>query len=116
MVVAIRDGELAGLRAVERTVEAAPILSQAALDIGRWAAEESLSSLGSTLLSLVPPLPPARASEPLAPAPSLHAGPPILPELWTGVQRHAELVSALRETRAALVIAPDRDGAARWAE
>ena len=32
------------------------------------------------------------------------------------MQRHAELVSALRETGAALVIAPDRDGAARWAE
>ena len=42
--------------------------------------------------------------------------PELRPELWTGVQRHADLVSALRGTGAALVIAPDRDGAARWAE
>ena len=116
MVVALREAEPAGLRAVERAVEAAPILSRAALDVARWAAEESLSSLGSTLLSLVPPVPPGRASEPIAPAPSAPAGLPALPELWTGVQRHADLVRALRETGAALVIAPDRDAAARWAE
>ena len=78
MVVALHEGEPAGLRAVERAVEAAPILSRAALDVGRWAAEESLSSLGSTLLSLVPPVPPGRASEPIAPAPSAHAGLPVL--------------------------------------
>src|SRR6266508_1455509 len=56
VVVQLRYGDAAGLKAIERPVESVPILSTAALELGRWAAEESLSSWGSTLLALLPPL------------------------------------------------------------
>ena len=115
MVVAVREGSGEGLRSIERVVEVAPILSRAALELSRWVAEESLSSWGSTILSLVPPPPPLRQSEPVASAPEPHAEPAVLPELWVGANRHAKLIHELRSARAALVIAPDRDSVARWA-
>jgi primosomal protein N' (replication factor Y) len=115
VVVALREGDAAGLRAVERPVEPVAILSGSALELGRWAAEESLSSWGSTLLSLLPP-PPRRAAEAVAPPPEARPGAARAPELWTGPDRHQRLLEALRQDAgAALVIAPDRDGAARWA-
>jgi primosomal protein N' (replication factor Y) len=113
MVVAVREGDGAGLLPVERPAETAPILSRAALELGRWAAQESLSSWGSTVLSLVPP-PPARA-EPVAPPPEPHPGAPVAPEVWMDAAREDRLVEDLRKDGAALVIAPDGETAARWA-
>jgi len=68
LVVDLREADTAGLKPVQRAVESAPILSGAALAFGRWAAAESLSSLGSTLLSLLPPPPRPGSAEPVAPA------------------------------------------------
>ena len=117
MVVALREGDAAGLRPIERAVEAAPILSAAALELGRWAAGESLSSWGSTLLSLLPPPPARRAAESVAPPPEPGPGRATTPELWVGAARHERLIEQLqRDGGAGLVVAPDRDGAARWAE
>jgi len=117
MVVALREGDVTGLRPVERPAEAAPILSPAGLELGRWAADESLSSWGSTLLSLLPPLPLRSGPETVAPAARPGAGLATTPELWTGAARHERLTEELqRVAGAALVIAADRDGAARWAE
>jgi primosomal protein N' (replication factor Y) len=117
IVVGLRDGDATGLRPIERPVEAAPILSAAALELGRWAAGESLSSWGSTLLSLLPPPPSRLAAEPVAPPAEPGPGGAIPPELWTSAARDARLIEELqRDGGAALVIAPDRDGAARWAE
>ncbi len=114
MVVALRGGEAAGLLPIERAVDGAPILSAAALELGRWAARESLSSLGSTLLSLLPPAP--RRAEPVAPPPEPRPGAAAMPELWTDAARHDRLIEELRQQKgAALVVAPDREAAARWA-
>lgn len=116
MVVALHDGDTTGLRPIERPAEPAPILSPVALEFGRWAAEESLSSWGSTLLSLLPPLPP-RAAEPVAPPAEPGPALALTPELWTGATRHQRLIERLQHgAGATLVIAPDREGAAHWAE
>jgi len=117
LVVELREGDAAALKPIQRAVEPVPILSAAALALGRWAAEESLSSLGSTLLSLLPPPPRAGSAESVAPAAEPHGGAAPLPELWAGSQREAQLADALASgSDAALVIVPDRESAARWAK
>ena len=115
MVVELRDGDDAGLKAVERPVESVPIVSAAGLALSRWAADESLSPWGSTLLGLLPPAP-RRGSEAVAPPPEPKpgAGPP--PELWVGAGRETRLAEHLaRSTGSALLIAPTREDAADWA-
>src|SRR5262249_58949141 len=85
------------------------------------ASGESLSSLGSTLLALVPP--PARgAAEAVAPASETAARPATIPnappavELWVDAAREARLAEHLRGTPSSLVVVPDKESAARWAE
>lgn len=116
VVVALREGEPGGLKPLQRAVEPVPVLSDASLELTRWAASESLSSWGSTLLSLLPPPPRAFAAETVSPPANPSAGRPRLPELWTDHRRESRLAESLeREAGAALVIAPDRDAATRWA-
>jgi primosomal protein N' (replication factor Y) len=117
VVVALRQGDEAGLRSIQHLVDTAPIVSAAGLALGRWVADESLSSWGSTLLALLPPPSRARRPEPVAPAPE-PAQPvsPRPPELWTSADRDERLGAMLAsESEAALVIAPDTASAARWA-
>jgi primosomal protein N' (replication factor Y) len=115
VVVALRDTERSGLKAIERAVESVPILSAAGLELGRWAAEESLSSWGSTLLAFLPPVA-GRGADVVAPPSAPHQSPASPAELWVGARRKAQLVQELRDgAGSALVIAPDREGAARWA-
>jgi primosomal protein N' (replication factor Y) len=116
VVVALREGEAAGLKPLQRAVEPHPVLSEAALELTRWAANESLSSWGSTLLSLLPPPPRPGAAETVSPPAPLPAGAAHPPELWTDHRREATLAECLeREPGAALVVTPDREAAARWA-
>lgn len=116
VVVALREGDAAGLKPLQRAVEPVPILSRAALELGRWAAAESLSSWGSTLLSLLPPVPRSGAAETVSPAAEPPREPARPPELWTDHRREDRLAECLeREPGAALVIAPDREASARWA-
>lgn len=115
VVVELCQGDVAGLKPIERAVESVPILSDAALALSRWAAEESLSSWGSTLLALLPPLA-GRGADVVAPAPEPPRDPAPPPELWIGGSREARLVDRLaEEPGSALVVAPDREGAALWA-
>jgi primosomal protein N' (replication factor Y) len=116
VVVAVREGETGGLKPLQRAVEPVPVLSDSALELTRWAAGESLSSWGSTVLSLLPPPPRASAAETVSPPADPPAGPAHTPELWADHRREGRLAECLeRETGAALVIAPDREAAARWA-
>lgn len=117
VVVALRPEADATLKPLQSLVEPAPILSKAGLELGRWIADESLSSWGSTLSALLPPPPRGRRAEVLAPAAE-----PVQPasrqrvELWTDALRDERLVSELGEAPGgALVIAPDTESAARWA-
>ena len=115
MVVAVREADRPGLKPIERPVDAVPVLSTAAIELGRWVAEESLSSWGSALLAFLPPV--ARpGAEVVAPPPERHPGPPSAAEVWVSATREALLAEHLRNSPgSALVIAPDREGAARWA-
>jgi len=116
VIVGLREGDAAGLRPLQRAVEPVPVLSDAALALGRWAAAESLSSWGSTLLSLLPPPPRPGSAETVSPPAAAAGGPARAPELWTDDRREARLVDCLeRDPGAALVIAPDREAVARWA-
>jgi primosomal protein N' (replication factor Y) (superfamily II helicase) len=117
LVVALRQGDTAGLALVQDAVEPAPVLSTAMLDLGRWAAAESLSSPGSTLAAFLPPAPRRGAAEVVAAPPEPMSAPPAAPLLWTGVDRHARLTEEVaRAPGPVLVIAPDIESAARWAE
>ena len=114
IVVAVRDADASLLKPIERPLERVPVLSTAMLELGRWAADESLSSWGSTLLAFLPPLP-AR-DDVVAPPSEPHPGPGSPAELWVGPGREKQLVELLKSSaESALVIAPDRDGVERWA-
>jgi len=115
VVVALREGESSALKSVERALEAVPVLSAAGLELCRWAAEESLSSWGSTMLALLPPVA-GRAGDVVAPPPEPRPAAASSPELWIGASREARLAASLGSGgESALVIAPDRQGAERWA-
>ncbi|HEY7435860.1 MAG TPA: hypothetical protein VIE41_12025 [Methylomirabilota bacterium] len=117
VVVGLHEGDVTGLKPLQRAVEPVPVLSEAALELGRWAAAESLSSWGSTLLSLLPPPPRGGAGEAVSPPGTPAPGPARAPELWTDERREHRLADCLeREPGTALVIAPDRESAARWAQ
>ena len=100
------------LKPIQSLVEPAAIVSRAGLALGRWIADESLSSWGSTLSALLPPPPRTRRAEVVAPvadqAPAISRP---AAELWTDADRHERLVAQLGQTPGgALVIAPDRKG------
>src|SRR5712691_11594304 len=62
LVVALRDtdaGAESRLRSLLRVLDPSPLLVPATLDLVRWIATQSLSSLGSTALTLLPPPAPA---------------------------------------------------------
>jgi primosomal protein N' (replication factor Y) (superfamily II helicase) len=56
VVVALREGDGAGLKPLGRVVDSATIVDDDALGLARWIAQQSLSSLGSTLAALTGPL------------------------------------------------------------
>jgi primosomal protein N' len=118
VVVALRPDTGEGLKPLLALVDAAPIVSGTGLELGQWISAESLSSLGSTLLAMLPPPPRSRRAEAIAPAAPRTSHPPGLPaELWTDARREERLVAALGEAPGgALVIAPDTESAARWAQ
>ncbi|HZP39057.1 MAG TPA: hypothetical protein VFE48_21430 [Methylomirabilota bacterium] len=116
VVVALREGDPAGLKPLQRAVEPVPVLSDTALALTRWAADESLCSWGSTLLALLPPPPRGAGAATVSPPAEPAAAHARRPELWTDHRREARLAETLeRDAGAALVIAPDREAAARWA-
>lgn len=115
VVVDLREGEPAGLRPVVAAAEPVAIASEMALRLCTWVAEESLSSLGSTLAALLPPPPPG-PGEVVAPPPVSGSAGPIQPEVWMDRGRGERLVERLAEAAgSALIIAPDVAAAGRWA-
>jgi primosomal protein N' (replication factor Y) (superfamily II helicase) len=117
VVAALRAGDPKGLAVIQGAVEPAPVLSTAMLDLGLWAAAESLSAPGSTLAALSPPPPRRGAAESAAPPPEPAPAPAEAPVLWTDADRDARLAEeAERAPGPVLVVAPDIESAARWAE
>src|SRR5262249_6289784 len=130
----------AGLKPLTRVVDEAPALDGDSLELARWIAEQSLSSLGSTLAALMPPSVSEREASvservpgmgrgwpetdgprlrtPSAPAPAARA-PDLaaLPEVFIGVGREHRLLERVAMTSTpALVIVPDVESAGRWTQ
>src|SRR5690348_6024204 len=138
MIVAVRDDDAAGLKPLLAAGDPVPVLDAAGLDLVHWIAAESLSSVGSTSAALLPPVldvaPPRRRAgarggdadstgpveaprrplaRPTSPAP---AGGASGVELLIGAGRERRLLERLGPAPGALVIVPDVEAAARWAQ
>jgi primosomal protein N' (replication factor Y) len=128
VVLALREDDGARLKPLARLVDQAPLLPAGRLDLARWIAGESLSSLGSTLAALLPPA--ARDARGHAPAgesaretgpvrddarPVAGGGAPR-PELLIGAGRERALLERIERGQGALVLVPDVDAAGRWAQ
>jgi primosomal protein N' (replication factor Y) len=114
LVVAVRSGATRQqVRTLTAVLDPAPVLSGSQLDLARWIARESCSSLGSTCASL---LPPPGAGEAGAIPPEWAGGPATTPVLVTGGDRVGRLHARLaRHAGGILVVAPDTGTAAEWA-
>jgi primosomal protein N' (replication factor Y) len=132
-VVGLRQGDDAQLKTLTRPVDREPLLGSHDLDLVRWIAAESLGSLGSTCLGLLPPpaeragrsgsrgrtpgrvsgaLPPPGASQSLPRAVGPAPGPP---ELLIGAGREGRLIEMIAGAPA-LVLTADLEAASRWAQ
>ena len=137
VVVALHErDDTAGLKPLLRRLEDGPVLDTDALALARWIADQSLSSLGSTLAALLPPavVVVSEAAAGLKHGQAVIDGPRRRPATVTGevgsrvapatMVKPELLVGAGRETRVlerigdgpALVIVPDIEAAARWAQ
>jgi len=116
LVLAVRDEitPSARLRPLGRVVDIAPVLGPAALDLVRWIAAQSLTSVGSTALSLLPP--PGDRVTPSTPASHDAAGDREMPLVLSGSGRERRLLELIGDASAALVVTADIEGAARWAK
>jgi primosomal protein N' (replication factor Y) len=109
LVLALRDSDAANLKPIGAVVERAPVLSEAQLDLAQWIAAQSLSTLGSTALALLPP--------PGAVSPDVSDGATReKPLLLVGHGRERRLIERITASTApTLVLVPDIEAAARWA-
>jgi primosomal protein N' (replication factor Y) len=116
LVLGVRDetAPSARLRALSRIVDTAPLLGAPALDLVRWIAAQSLTSVGSTALSLLPP--PADEVAPEAPAAPETGQRPESPLVLAGSGREGRLLELIGEAPAALVVTADIESAGRWAK
>jgi primosomal protein N' len=113
LVIAVRDGSDSGLKPLGSVVDPLPILSGTQLDLARWIATQSLSTLGSTCAALLPP--PDRGSAD-APRDTEPAREPERPQLLVGHGRERRVLERIgRAAGPSLVLVPDIDAAARWA-
>jgi primosomal protein N' (replication factor Y) len=116
MVLALRLGDAAALKPLLGVVDRVPLMSRAGLELVEWIARQSLSSVGSTCAALLPP--PAatalRGSASLREATLTTVAAPV--ELLVGAGRERRLLERVTQAPGALLIAPDVEAAARWAQ
>jgi primosomal protein N' (replication factor Y) (superfamily II helicase) len=113
LVVALVEAAAGRVKTLAGTLESRPILSRRQLDLARWLAAESGSSLGSTCAAL---LPPPSTAEPMAAAAEWPAGPAGLPELLVDADRTAHVRREIdRHPGGVLVLTADIPAAAEWA-
>lgn len=121
VVVGIREGsDDTALKSLLSLVDGAPVLDADGVDLARWIAAQSLSSLGGTLAALLPPVAtvtPRDATHQRRHAPSAvnGDGAVVKPELLVGAGRETRLLERIGDGPA-LVIVPDVEAAARWAQ
>jgi primosomal protein N' (replication factor Y) (superfamily II helicase) len=131
VVVALRQGSGEGLKPLAGVLDGAPLLSVAALDLAQWIASESLTSLGSVSLSLLPPAAGSRKGKPSAaaavtvssegPRPTAPSGARHAeaerPRLLVGPGRGARLLELIAQAdRPTLILTGDVESAGRWAQ
>jgi primosomal protein N' (replication factor Y) len=114
-----------GLKPLLQIVEPTPVLDAEGLAFAGWISEQSLSSLGGTLAALLPPVVSEREAgvKPgggVLDAPGLRSTTTvptarIPPELLVGAGRETRLLERIG-AGPALIIVPDVDAAARWAQ
>jgi len=114
IVVSVRDDDVAALKPILRAAEPQAVLSPERLQLARWIAEESLSSVGSTCAALLPPPDAEPLPTTVVPLAARTASEP--PELLVGAGRESRLLERVAASGAALVIVPDVEAAARWAQ
>src|SRR5262245_50355418 len=119
IVLAVRDGDDRGLKTLLGPAEPAPLLTSSRLELARWVAAESLSSLGSTCAALMPP-PMAGAATGDRRSNNRSAtvteGDRPSAELLIGAGRERRLLEHVGRAPSALVVVPDVEAAARWAQ
>ena len=116
IVVTLREGNESALKSLLGAADRAPILSPPRLDLVAWIARESLSTVGSTCAALLPPPAEATARGPDEAGPPGRAAPAAPVELLVGAGRERRLLERVAEAPGALVIVPDIEAAARWAQ
>ena len=113
IVLGVRSEPGDKLKLVARVVDPAPLLDASALELAEWVASNSLTSVGSTCLSLMPP-----------PSPTLtgaghgtSSDDGSSTELLVGTGREARLLERIGAApSAAIVLTADVEAAARWAQ
>jgi primosomal protein N' (replication factor Y) len=138
VVVGVRESDDdARLKSLLSLVDDAPVLDAAGVDLARWIAAQSLSSPGGTLAALLPPVvsfasfvsvvseretglkrgwpDPDGARLRLRSSAVANAGAHFKPELLVGAGRETRLLERIAGGPA-LVIVPDVEAAARWAQ
>ena len=117
LVVAVREDVAtnARLRPLTRVVDAAPLLGPSALELVRFLAAQSLTSLGSTALALLPP--PAAGGTARMPAAQGVVVASERPLVLSGGGRERRLLDQIAAAAgASLVITSDVESAGRWAQ
>ena len=115
IVVTLREGDESALKPLLAVADRAPVLGAPRLELAAWIARESLSTLGSTCAALLPPPEAGLADPGEAPAPPRTAAAASV-EVLVGAGRERRLLERVAEAPAALVIVPDIEAAARWAQ
>jgi primosomal protein N' len=113
VVVRLRADGPNPVKPLAEVLEPGPVLSTSQLDLARWIAAESCSSLGSTCAALLPP--PNRSGPAPTPAEWTGSG-TVTCGLFVGAGRDRGLLAELETRRGGvLVITADVEAAARWA-
>ncbi|MFQ5829598.1 MAG: primosomal protein N' [Candidatus Methylomirabilia bacterium] len=119
LVVACREGSGEDLKALDSVVEPGAILSPTRLELARWIAAESCSSLGSTCTALLPPPLSSSVDTDFSSSPRGSRREAALPQLLTGGDREERLMKRLVGAGAdggILLLAPEIEDARAWAE
>jgi primosomal protein N' (replication factor Y) (superfamily II helicase) len=119
VVVGVRDdSDDARLKSLLGLVDGAPVLDAGGVDLARWIATQSLSSVGSTLAALLPGVVVSEGEAGLKrgwPVPDGPEPEPPKPQLMIGAGRETRLLERIGDGPA-LVVVPDLEAAARWAQ
>jgi primosomal protein N' (replication factor Y) (superfamily II helicase) len=119
LVLAVQEGAGERLKPLQSVVDAAPSISDPELDLVRWIAAESFSSIGSTALAFLPPPlgRPAGDGRTVTSIDSSLAQADPATELFVGSGRERALLDRVAHADGSvLVVTADVEAATRWAQ